>query len=121
MLVGPYEVLVMGEMSWGDLSDEQEGLGRLADSGVLDSIGFFRHGYPDVGAVVSACIDALVDRYADEGYDEAGMRQRILDGWRAAGDEGAIWFSTLGPFLDGLAETVGIAPFPPQKEVPNEQ
>jgi hypothetical protein len=44
MQVGPYEVLVMGEMSYGDIGDEQEGLGRLADSGVLDSIGFFRHG-----------------------------------------------------------------------------
>ena len=40
-------------------------------------------------------------------------------GSRAAGDEGAIWFSTLGPFLDGLAETVGIAPFPPEPFQPD--
>lgn len=103
MRVGPYEVLLMGEMSWGDLSDEQEGLGLLADSGVLQSVGFFSHGYPSkpgdiagFGEVFSAVLDCIAERHEVEPA-EVVKRAIALDL-----NEGDLWMNYLGYAVDKI-------------------
>ena len=105
MRVGPYEVLVMGEMSWGDLSDEQEGLGRLADSRVLEPLGFYQTGYFEkpgstYGAVLSAIFDCIGDRHELDGT-EVAARARSLDF-----DEDRAWRETLGYAVDQIDDSL---------------
>lgn len=115
MQVGPYEVLLMGEMSWGDIGDEQEGLGRIADSRVLVPLGFHQYGYPGMGEVLSAVMDVLIDRYVNEGYDEGQMRDQVIERWRLSEqNESYLWESVFGPVVDQVAEAIDMAPFPPE-------
>jgi hypothetical protein len=73
--------------------------------------------YAGMGKVMSAVVDALVDRYTDEGWDASVVFDQIE---RNEPDEGVLWDQFLGPAVDALADQLGLAPFPPENQPPKE-
>lgn len=109
MTVGPYTVLLMGEMSWGDVDEGQESMWRLADSEVLAPLGFQRSGYRSTiegqresgyGTVISTLFEVIADRR------ECKVEQVVAAADAAEIYEDRMWMEYIGYAVDKVEDEI---------------
>jgi hypothetical protein len=104
--IGPYVVLLMGEMSWGDVDEGQESMWRLADSRVLEPLGFQIAGYPTkfgpggYGTVISTVFEVIADRR------ECKVEDVVKAADAAELYEDQAWERVLGPAVDYVEDAL---------------
>lgn len=104
MQVGPYIVFLMGEMSWGDVDEGMESIWRLADSKVLEPLGFqcsgyrTKHGDTGYGTVLSSIFEVIADR-RDCKVEEVVAAADAVEIY-----EDRFWERFMGPAVDWLED-----------------